>query len=255
MYQTQFPQFVWSAMTDLPGRAPEPVLRSVPGWLNRCEMSLNDIQLHNDASSCLLVSADLLPLSFSSGVNNKQSPRRQAHAVNRLWLLMKSTRDDLMLLFLVGKSYYFNSHRICPLRQPHQLRTEEMLPFFTACLSCRCVIAPRTHGMADPVFVCASARQWNVTHLFKYCRESPLTQTSCPTNHAQGTVGWMLVVCNLADDKARHKQLAAGCMCESQMAQAMRTKITQKQDKWRKGSQTTLCQVIGPLGSTGHSLN
>lgn len=39
-----------------------------------------------------------------------------------------------MLHFLLGKSYYFNSHRICPLGQPHQLRTDEMFPFFH-CLS------------------------------------------------------------------------------------------------------------------------
>lgn len=128
---------------------------------------------------------------------------------------MKSARDDLMLRFLVGKSYYFNSHRICPLWQPHRLRTEATFPFFTVCLACRCIISPRTLGMANPVFVCTSARQWNVTHLFKYCWENPLMQILCRTNHTQGRVRWLLVVCHPADDKSRQKQLAAGSMCES----------------------------------------
>lgn len=120
-------------------------------------MSLNDIQLHNDTSSCLLVCADLLPLSFSSRVNNKQLPRRQVPVINRLWLLMKS----MMLLFLVGKRDYFNSQLVCPLLQPHPLGAEEqMFPFFTVfrlsfscrylsqntwyCLLCVCLYVSKT---------------------------------------------------------------------------------------------------------------
>lgn len=224
-----------------------------------------DVKCHSMTFSSVMMPqpafcADLLPLSFSSGVNNKQLPRQQAHAVNRLWLLMKSTRDDLMLLFLVDKSYYFNFNRICPLwaATPPQNRGNVSIYHCLSVLPLHYRAQDTWNGPAR-VCLCFSRTMKRDTSI----QILPGKRFDANLGSRQSRSGTSAVDarCNPADDHVWTTAQAASsrvhvwrafhCSCTS--TRAMKTKKAQKRKT--EGLTHKVLASHRPLGSTGHSLS
>lgn len=124
-----------------------------------------------------------------------------------------------MLFFLVDKSYYFNFHRICPLWAATPPQNKGNVSIFH-CLS----VLPLRYRAQDtwngPARVClcfsrTMKRDTSIQILPGKCFDANLG-----SRQSRSGTSAMDARCNPTDDKPRHKQLAAGCMCEGHFTAA-----------------------------------